>query len=416
MSALAKYMLALKKKVGGSDTVFTPVTAELKALGALIDGGTADISLYDTIVYTDAIKPDNKQLKLARSLNKNVIPRGKFLREICKNFSSVTAVCGCHGKTTCTAMLANIYFSAEKKFMAHIGGRDLNFSNFYYNGNDSLITEACEYKKNFLSIKADTAVVLNTGADHLECYKDAEELNECYRKFARRAKTSVCLYGAGCDSSVTFGLQKGADFSAKNIQCSGKGISFTMLSCGKTLGDVSMQVYGRHNVLNALAATAAATVDGIGFNDIKIGLERFNGVERRMECIGSFGGAACIADYAHHPEEIKAVLKTVKSIADGEIYVIFQPHTYSRTKNFFAQFVSVLSAVRNLLIYRTFAAREYYDDAGSALTLAAAIKKARYGESGQDIEKFLKHVKEQDIILFLGAGDIYYIAKDFVNK
>ncbi|MCD7729783.1 MAG: Mur ligase domain-containing protein, partial [Clostridia bacterium] len=417
MGALAKYMLALRKKVGGSDEKDTPALTELKSLGALIDDGSADISRYDTIVYTDAIKPNDSQLKQARSLNKKVIPRGKFLREICKNFNNVTAICGCHGKTTCTAMLSNIYFTANKKFMAHIGGRDINLSNFYYSGNDSIITEACEYKRNFLSLKPDIAVVLNTGCDHIECYRDYEDLKQSYVKFASRAKKVVSLYGGVCaEGAVTFGFSREADFYAEKIKCGSGGTSFELYSYGEKRGRIDINAYGRHNVLNALAAAAAADAAGIALEDIRQGLRHFNGVERRMEKIGLYCGANCIADYAHHPEEIKATVKTVKKLTQGEVFVVFQPHTYSRTKNLFPQFVSVLSDIRHLLIYKTFAAREYYDDAGSALTLCNSVKRAKYGESPIDIENFINKAKKSDIILFLGAGDIYFIAKSIVNR
>ena len=139
-------------------------------------------------------------------------------------------------------------------------------------------------------------------------------------------------------------------------------------------------------------------------------------MERRFENIGKFNNAVCIADYAHHPNEIRATLRTVQKLTQGKLFVVFQPHTYSRTKNLFKQFVKVLSPLNNLLIYKTFAAREYFDDAGSALTLSQSIKKSRYGDDVIDIKDFISKAEEGDKILFLGAGDIYYIAKRIISE
>ena len=182
------------------------------------------------------------------------------------------------------------------------------------------------------------------------------------------------------------------------------------------MGRVSLSVYGKHNVLNALAAIAAARTLGIPFSDIAEGINDFKGVERRFENIGKIHGARCVADYAHHPREIKSALVTAKKLNKGKIFVVFQPHTYSRTKNLFKDFVKTLSCVNNLLVYKTFAAREYFDDAGSALTLSQKLKKSAYGDCPADIVDFLQSAKAGDTVLFLGAGDIYEVAKGLTER
>lgn len=419
MSGMAKYLLSLGKKVSGSDAVSNEFTEELKNCGAEIFLGepTESISDYDLIVYTDAIKDTDVRLCEARKLSKHVLSRGQLLYEISRDFKKVIAVSGCHGKTTCCAMLAHIFSSAGKKFAAHIGGKDLTFTNFYYCGNDFLITEACEYKKNFLLLKPNISVVLNSEPDHLECYDGEEELKRSYIQFADCADISVSLY---CDlpltGGVSFGFDKSADFYAKNIRSGGGVFSFTVYERGGELGTVNLNVYGKHNVLNALAATAAARSAGIPFEFIRDGLLSFSGVERRFENIGSVNGAECIADYAHHPAELRATIRTVKKLTDGKVFVVFQPHTYSRTKNLFKQFVKVLAPLNNLLVYKTFAAREYFDDAGSALTLSQSLKKSHYGASAEDIADFISKAQKGDIVLFLGAGDIYDIAKEVLKS
>ena len=419
MSALAAYALSLGKRVGGSDRDLSE-SGRLKSIGAALNcGGTRALVGYDAVVYTDAVAWNDEELRLARTVGKPVISRGKLLAEMSKNFRRTLAVCGCHGKTTCTAMLASVFFCAGKRFAAHIGGYSKQFSNFFYNGNDLFVTEACEYKKNFLHLDPDIAVVLNTDADHLECYRGAGELEECYLRFASRAQTAVVPYGSGLAASlggekVTFGGE-GADFAAVDERCTGGRSSFVLSVRGRRVGRVCLSVYGAHNVLNALAAAAAADAEGIGEGDIISGLEHFTGTARRMERIGRLHGAECFADYAHHPAEIAAAVKTARGMAEGRLYVVFQPHTYSRTKNLFGEFVSALSLAERLLVYRTFAAREYFDGEGSALSLAAAVRGAAYGDRAEDISEFASSAGEGDLLLFLGAGDIYRIAKGMVS-
>lgn len=417
MSALAKLMLVWKKRVCGSDACESVYVKELREIGVEVDTGAikGSVAEFDVIVYTDAIPENDPQLSEARRLGKTVLSRGQFLNEVSKNFATVIAVAGCHGKTTCTCMLAHIFKAAGKEFCAHIGGRDLSFANFYIDGTDYFITEACEYKKNFLYLKPDVAVVLNMGADHMECYDSEEELFKCYREFSRTAEVKINPYIGNPADGLTFGFDKDALYSARKITQVGGKYSFYAYEGEAELGKITLNVYGKHNILNALAAIAAARSAEIRFSSIKLGLSEFKGVERRFEKLGEVNGAEVIADYAHHPDEIGATVRTAKRIARGNLYVIFQPHTYSRTRLLLKQFIKVLSPLQNLLIYKTFAAREYYDDAGSALTLSQKIKKSRYGDDKRDITDFISSVGAGDLVLFLGAGDIYEIAKDILK-
>lgn len=417
MSALAKILRSSGKKVAGCDRSAGEYTQSLKSAGIDVTiGNVCSFDGFDVVVYTDALSDGNPSLIAARRQRKVLISRGKLLAELAKNYKNTIAVAGCHGKTTCSAMLAHVLSYAGKNFTAHIGGDDLAFSNGYACGNDYLLTEACEYKKNFLYLKPDIAVILNSDADHLDCYGTAENLKKAYLQFAGSAAKTVKLYGDLPEAEgVTFGFDDRADYYAKSIRSEGGKYSFRAFKRQNELGKVRLSVYGKHNVLNALAAIAAADNCGIDFPLIADGLARFKGVKRRFEEIGEYSGARCIADYAHHPNEIKAALKTARALTDGEIYVVFQPHTYSRTKDLFGQFVLALSAVKKLMIYKTFAAREYYDDAGSALTLSDALKRSSYGDCETDIENFISGARRGDIILFLGAGDIYEIAQTVVG-
>ncbi len=419
MSGLAKYLLSLGKKVGGSDVTENEYTDELVKEGVSINFGdkAEDIDYYDFVVYTDAVNDADFRLNKAVALSKPIMSRGQFLYEVSRNFKTVIAVSGCHGKTTCSAMLTHIFASGGKKFTAHIGGKDLIFSNFHCCGYDYFITEACEYKKNFLHLKPDVAVILNSDADHIECYGSEEALKSAYTDFSQGAKQTVCLYRdlPGL-SGISFGFDKSADYYAKNIKVNNGYCSFNVYECGEKLGAVTLCVFGKHNVLNALASIAVARCSGITFDKIASGLNGFTGVERRFEKLKEKDGVKFYADYAHHPNELRASLKTVKNITKGRLFVVFQPHTYSRTKLLFEQFVNVLSPLNELLIYKTFPAREYFDDAGSALTLAQSVKKARYGNCAEDIIEFISKARKGDTVLFLGAGDIYFIAGQILKQ
>ncbi len=418
MSGLAKYLLYKGKKVCGCDTVASVYTDELISDGIKVSIGEISDSIkdFDVIVYTDAIPASNVQRREAEELDKIILSRGQLLYEISRGFGTVIAVSGCHGKTTCTSMLAHIFLAAGKKFFAHIGGRDVVLANSFFCGTDYFITEACEYKKNFLLLRPNIAVLLNSGADHLECYGSIENLKAAYKQFIKNSDLSVTLCGDDTVGDFTFGYGKNAEFCAKNISSSDGRYSFTLYQRAERLGRVSLSVDGKHNVLNALAAASVALLAGISFRYVQEGLADFGGVERRFERIGVVNGAKCIADYAHHPDEIAASLRTAKKTTEGKIFVVFQPHTYSRTKLLFKEFVKVLSPIENLMIYRTFAAREYFDDEGSALTLSHGIKKSRYGHDPQDIVRFISRAKSGDCVLFLGAGDIYDIAKSIIAE
>lgn len=418
MSGLANYLLLLGKKVGGSDISSNDYTQKLisKGVDITFDNTTENIKNYDIVIYTDAVKDNNVFIVESKKQNKPIISRGLFLGEVSKSFKNIIAIAGCHGKTTCTAMLAHILYSAKKRFASHIGGNDLTLSNFFYCGHDYFITEACEYKKNFLTLNPNAAIVLNSDVDHLECYDSELDLHNSYIKFLESANIRIGLF---CDLKVenliSFGFDNLADYNAKNIVCGDGVISFNAYEHGNKLGNIKLSVYGKHNVLNALAAIATARSFGFDFDSIKNGLQSFCGVERRFEKIGEINGAVCIADYAHHPNELRAVIRTAKKNNLNKLYVIFQPHTYSRTKSLFKEFVKVLSPLSELLIYKTFAAREYFDDAGSGLTLSLNLKRSCYGDNVGDIVSFLQNVTCNDKIIFLGAGDIYSIAKNVIK-
>lgn len=426
MSALAKYLFACGCEVSGSDMSAGERTEELLSMGIAVsvapDGFNPRLRTADEVVYTSAVAEDDPELLAAKRWGKKLRKRSELLGEICGEFSHVVGVAGSHGKTTCTSMCAHVLKSTGVPFAAHIGGDDCEFGNFFMSGRDFFVTEACEYKKNLLDLRVEKAILLNVDRDHMECYRDEEELFETFRSFCERASLAfVCADDRKCRALgefPSFGIDAtDADYRATELRCVGEKYSFCVTEYGNPLCRVRLNTVGKCGVYNALAAFAAMRSYGFGEKEIAAGLESFTAVKRRFEKIGVFLGASVICDYAHHPREIASTVETAERIGRGSLYVIFQPHTYSRTRLLMGDFVPVLRRVRNLMIYKTYPAREFYDEAGSARTLAENVGNCLYAESLRELKAWLKSsVKSGDTILFLGAGDIYYAAKYLLRE
>lgn len=426
MSALAKYLSVHGYEVSGSDGIKGEETDALAFYGIQVaigvDENRESLLLADAIVYTDAISEEHKELKKAQEMGKIIYSRAQLLGLLCEDFATVIAVAGSHGKTTCTSMCAHILKYIGAPFTAHIGGADSDFGNFYSSGRDYFVTEACEYKKNLLKVPAHVAVLLNIDEEHMECYNGEEDLLNTFYRYCAKARTAfVCaddLRCVGLGEFPTFGIKSMlADYRAVDLRANEEKYSFTVEEYGKPLCRVKLNAIGRCNVYNALAAFAAIRSLGYAEKEIAKGLETFTAVRRRFERLGSYRGASFIADYAHHPREISATLATASGVCRGKLYVVFQPHTYSRTRLLLKEFVSVLRPIKNLMIYKTYPAREKYDEEGSAARLAQTVGSCLYAENVYVLKTWLKKtVKEGDIVLFLGAGDIYYAAQYLLRE
>lgn len=418
MSGLALYLHRQGFIVSGSDISAGAMTAKLEGEGIRVYYGHAaeNIGLAEAVVCNSAIATDNPELMEAKRRGIPVYSRAELLHLISLQYENVIGVAGCHGKTTAAAMCAHVLEEGSGSCSAHIGGEDIDYGNFYFGGDKYFVAEACEYKGNFLKLEPNVAVVLNTDKDHLECYGSAQKLKEAYAEFARRADGAIVCgeddIAALVHPSLTFGLSSKFDISARNVRSNAGKYSFHLQICGEIFDKVRLNVYGKHNVYNALAAAAVAEYYGYPPAFTAEGLKKFRGIRRRFETIGRLGGAELIADYAHHPREIAAAVQTAKEFCRGRLFVVFQPHTYSRTRLLFDDFVSVLSQVENLVLYKTYPAREYFDAAGSALTLSEHLPDSLYIESVRELEIYLRcSLSAGDVALFLGAGDIYFAAK-----
>lgn len=426
MSALAKFLSVQGYTVSGSDGVKSEETDALAFYGIQVFIGINEerenLLLADAIVYTDAIPPDHRELKKGIELGKTMYSRAQLLGLLCENFSTVISIAGSHGKTTCTSMCAHILKYIGAPFTAHIGGADSDFGNFYTSGREYFVTEACEYRKNLLNIRSDIAILLNIDEEHMECYDGEQDLLDTFYRYCAKARTAfVCaddLRCIGLGEFPTFGIKSMlADYRAVDLRANEEKYSFAVEEYGKPICRIKLNGIGRCNVYNALAAFAAVRSLGFSEKEIAKGLESFTAVRRRFEKLGNYHGASFIADYAHHPREIQSTLATATGICRGNLYVVFQPHTYSRTRILMKEFVSVLRPIKNLMIYKTYPAREKYDEEGSAARLAQTVGNCLYAENVYVLKTWLKKtVKDGDVVLFLGAGDIYYAAQYLLRE
>ncbi len=427
MDALARYCFSRGFHVSGSDTVFSDSVKKLITMGVPVLKGHRgkNIEGADLVVYSSAISVDNPELLCSQRKNIPTIKRSVLLGEILKEYKTKIAVCGSHGKTTTTSMIAHILNCANVHPTAFIGGEDCEFGNLLDGEGDFAVCEACEYKKNFLDLSPDIAVVLNIDKDHCDSYLDIEDEIQTFAKFIEGKRSVVNVDDVNArkiiDShSVTYAIENPARFTAKNLESDSGKYSFDVYNEKKKLGKISLSVAGKHNIYNALSAVACCSLCGIEFPKIKEGLENFCGVKRRNEYLGELLGQKVYCDYAHHPKEIFETLKTV-SEQNRHPLVIFQPHTYSRTVALMEEFSAVLSACERLIIYKTYPAREEFNKEGCAHTLYEKIIKnggnATYAHTPQDLYKSIKrNIADTSCILTLGAGDVYEIIKSFVKK
>lgn len=420
MSALAELCVSFGMVVSGSDIVKNTQTKKLENLGVKVftSHQASNISKsIDMVVYTGAIANENAELMYAKAQSIPILERSEFLGKICERYKKVIAISGTHGKTTTTAIVGEIFNTAGKNPTIHIGGM-AQFGNLQIGGRDFFITEACEYLNSFSYINSTTAVITNIDADHLDYYKNKQNLREAFQNFASNASENIILFenkelafkSAG-RHVYTCGLSSSFDCYASNIVEISEGYQFDVTFLKEKLGNFTIKVFGYHNIKNALCAVAIAHLHGIGKEAIKKGLYNYSGVERRYEKIGKIKNTFVIADYAHHPTEIETSLDGYK---DKKVLAVFQPHTYSRTKTLLDNFKDCFKC-QTIAIFPTYPAREKADIKGDEKALFKAISNQNKIalNTKEELRVFLKNnAKYYDIVLILGAGDIYDIVKN----
>lgn len=432
MSSLADVLWGMGIAVSGSDMNQNKNVMGLTEKGIPVSIGHKAENItreIEFVVRTAAVHDDNPEIIRAHALGIPVFERTQAWGAISKDYSNALCISGTHGKTTTTSMCTHIMMAADKDPTVMIGGTLplLNAGHRVGHGN-TIIMEACEYYNSFLSLHPTVAVILNVEADHLDFFKDLQDVQHSFREFALRTPEDGYVVANLDDAStmatirdiprkiMTFGLSKEADVYAENIEFLGANSHFDIMFKGKLFTDVTLHVPGLHNVKNALAATAAAICLGVRPNAVKYGLAGFNGAGRRFEFKGKFNGADVYDDYAHHPGELKALLDTVEGLNYKRCILVFQPHTYTRTAALFEDFVTQLKRPDVLLLAEIFAAREKNTIGISSAALAERVEGAEFYPTFPELEEELKRKAQPgDIILTVGAGDVYKIGENIVE-
>ncbi len=435
MSGIAEVLLTLGYEVSGSDLVKGAVALRLESLGAKVHAGHARENVQDAqvVVRSTAVRDDNPELVEARAKGVPIIPRAEMLAELMRLKVGV-AVAGTHGKTTTTSLLATIFMEAGLDPTVIIGGR-LNAygSNAMLGQGRYLIAEADESDGSFLCLLPRMSIVTNIDADHLDFYKDLDEIRDSFVNFMN----SVPFYGlnvvCGDDPGVqsvlarvrrpvlTYGFGEGNTLRAEIITCEA-GSRFRVYNRGDLWGEVSLTHPGRHNVLNALAAIGVAMEAGVPKKDIIHGLGAFAGVGRRFEHKGTRNGVLVVDDYGHHPTEIAATLETARlCYPNKRLVVAFQPHRFTRTQALFGEFSKVFEGVDQLLLTEIYPASESPIPGVSGQSLAQAIRQVtstpvRFFEDFAAMQASLGEIlHEGDLFLTLGAGSIWTVGQNYLD-
>lgn len=428
MSSLAHVTFLHGFKVGGSDRTLSPLTDRLAAEGIeIFEGHRAEqIDGYDALVYTVAVSNDTPELVRARERNIPIISRSDYLGYLMRGYTRRIGLAGMHGKSTATSMTTEVFLAANADPTV-ISGAELSSIKGAYRigGRENFIFESCEYMDSFLDFYPTTAVVLNIEMDHVDYFKDLDQIKRSFRAYIDKTRGCGCAVLNADDENVmdmargfsgsilTFGIYKEADIMAKNIVYSKDGVTFDICH-GSMKKHIKMSVGGEHIVYNALAAAACAILAGVPSQYIAEGLGNFKGASRRMEFKGKVNGADVYDDYAHHPTEIAATLNAVKQRGYDRVICIYQPHTYSRTKGLYEGFIESLRLSNITVMADIYAARETDTLGVSSEQLAKDIGGgALYFDSFEKIANWIKsNAREGDIVLTMGAGNITNLSKD----
>ena len=437
MSGLAEILLGAGFTISGSDRNSSDLTKHLEALGAKVNYPQAAANItddIDLIVYTAAISEDNPELMAAKASGKPMLTRAELLGEIMENYANSITVAGTHGKTTTTSMVSQILLETANEPTITVGAiLDAIHSNVHVGTSDIFVAEACEYTNSFHSFFPKYNIILNVEADHLDFFKNLDNVRASFRKFAENTSDDGALIinneidnvsyftdGLKC-KVITYALHGDADIVPTEISYNEKGFaSFTPVYKSETLGRISLNVPGDHNISNALSAIALCMEMGVDYECIKTGLTKFGGAHRRFELKGTYKGATIIDDYAHHPTEIRASLAAAANYPHNRVIVCFQSHTYTRTLSLLDDFAEALSAADIVILPDIYAAREPDIYGVSSKDIADRLEKlgteAHYLGTFEACEKFLeKNVLNNDLLITMGAGDVYLVGESLLR-
>ncbi|MDR1080963.1 MAG: UDP-N-acetylmuramate--L-alanine ligase [Deltaproteobacteria bacterium] len=437
MSGIAEVLHNLGHAVSGSDLAEGAQTRRLAGLGIGVRLGhdASRVDGADVVVVSSAVREDNPEVAAAREQRIPVIPRAEMLSELMRLKTSV-AVAGSHGKTSTCSLLGTVLTEGGLDPTLVIGGRVDNLGlNARLGQGDFLVAEADESDGSFLLLSPTVAVVTNVDREHMNYYRDMDHLRETFLTFVNRVPfygaAVLCLDDPGVQGlipgvrkrCVTYGLSAQSNVTARAVVREGWGHSFELWAGGELQGNLRLNIPGRHNVLNALAAAAVSREMGVSFGDLKRGLERVSGVGRRLERKGEAGGVSVLDDYGHHPTEIRATLTALaETFPDRRRIVIFQPHRHTRTRDLFDEFVTSFNQADLLWIADIYGAGEEPFEGVDSRALCEAVRShghggARYGGRVSEIPgEVVREAREGDVVLTLGAGNVWEAGAEILRR
>ena len=445
MYPLAQILHSQGYYLTGSDNNETETLEAVRKMGipVFIGQKAENISGADLIVHTAAIMEDNPELMAARASGVPVLERADLLGIVTSWYNNAVCVTGTHGKTTATSMITQILYTAGVDLSAYIGGKLPCIGGSGIAGkSDTLVCESCEFEDHFLKLSPDISVILNIDADHLDYFGTLENIMKSFRKFAEMTSKVLVINGsdentvktmADIDKNIiTFGKDSSCDFYPADLKHeNGMLTSFDAMYKGQKLGRITLHVAGIHNVLNALAAIAVSHYLGIDFAAVQKGLEEFRGAKRRFEKLGYEKGITVVDDYAHHPTELEATLKAAMEMNFNNVWAVFQPFTFSRTKLLLDDFARVLQIPDHAVLTDIMGSREKNTYGIFTRHLAEKIPNCiwfpqdetvewtderKYQNFSQICDHICENAKEGDLVITLGCGDAYKIAKMILKK
>ena len=433
MCPLAEVLAGMGLQVQGSDMSESDTVRQLREQGIPVAVGHSAENLRDCalVIRTAAIHDDNPEIAGAIARGIPVYERAQAWGAIMQHYQNAVCISGTHGKTTTTSMATHIFMAAQADPTVMIGGTlPLLHSGYRVGRGDTIILESCEYCNSFLNFFPTVAVILNVEADHLDFFKDLADIEHSFHAFADLVPQRGYIISNADDPGAreavkglshpvfTFGIaDPDADCTAHNVAFHDGCPTFDVVIHGETYAHVELHIAGRHNILNSLAAASAAYVLGVPGSAVEEGLATFHGAGRRFERKGTFHGADVFDDYAHHPAELHALLTTAQSMGYERVICAFQPHTYTRTKALFDDFVRELQLPDVTILAEIYAAREKNDIGISSQDLAAKIPGAVYCSTlDQVTDKLAELARPGDLILTVGAGDIFRAGEKLLER
>ncbi len=431
MCPLAEILYNEGYSLSGSDNNETDTLARIRNMGIPVTLGqkAENIEGAEMIVYTAALLPDNPELVAAKNSGIPTFERAELLGAVTRMYDDCYCVCGTHGKTTVSSMLTQIMIQCGKDPSAVIGGKlPLIQANGRVGKTENMVCEACEFKDTFLRLSPDVAIILNVDADHLEYFKTLDNIILSFNKFSKMATKALIINGddnntlkAVADINdkkiIKFGKDKSNDYYADNIEIERAFARYDFYAHGVKIGRVKLKVPGEHNIYNSLAALAAADYNGIDLTDAISSLEQFGGACRRFEVLAEVNGITIVDDYAHHPAELKVTLEAAMQMEFNNVWAVFQPFTYSRTKKLMDDFAEVLQIPDKCVMTEIMGSREVNTEGVYTSQLAEKIPGSVWFNTFDEVSDYvLAHAKPGDMIITLGCGDIYKAAKIMISR